>query len=167
MMSFYLVLALVVTLSVFAAADQEYCCQYLNEHHPINAVACSPYDCTYMIKGWGSLKLKTKVDSCSSCEPTTLPSDLVEEKSEENLEDTKIPRPESSDSDTWVQCCLYSSRPDYTDTVTYGQEDSSECTKFYEDKLFIGTWWSTNKDDCFFHQSKSSMSAASNSSAIL
>ena len=172
-MTFYLMNAIVVVLFnllVFTAADEEFCCQYRNELHPIDAVACTPYDCTAMIKGWGQVTHKTSTDSCSSCQPIT--SELSEEKkSEENIKDIidKTDRAEESmmDSDVWVQCCLYSSGPDYTDTLTYGQESSNECEKFRDNKLFIGTWWSTNKEDCFFHQSDSSTSAPGNSTALL
>jgi hypothetical protein len=86
---------------------------------------------------------------------------------ESNNKGTITHRAEAADSDVWVQCCLYSSGPDYSDTLTYPQDSANECAKYRDSKLFIGWWWSTSKDDCFFQQSGPSLGMAGNSTASL
>ena len=170
-MTFYFVTAIfcLFCLCRFAATDQEFCCQYHNEKHPIDAMACSSYDCAATIKGWGSITHKTSTASCSSCQVSAIPSEPAGPKKneEKDKKDARTPHTEAANSDVWVQCCLYSTGPDYSDTLAYPQDSSNECAKYRDSKLFIGWWWSTNKDDCFFLQSGPKLEAAVNSTASM
>ena len=135
-------------LMVACACGQEICCQYDHEKlSGVSAMACSSYSCASTIKDWGSPTHKTSTDSCSSCQ-------LITKSDQKDNTDTAKPAVTAVTDDNWVQCCLYSSPPNYTDPlIAYAQDQASECPKKQQGATMIGTWWATNKDDCFFTMS--------------
>jgi hypothetical protein len=128
----------------------------------VSAMDCSSYSCASTIKDWGSPTHKTSTDSCSSCQ-------LITKSDQKDNTDTAKPAVTAVTDDNWVQCCLYSSPPNYTDPlIAYAQDQASECPKKQQGATMIGTWWATNKDDCFFTMStyEPNGAVAGNSTAL-